>query len=130
MIAQNKQLVRELIGILNKQDFEALENLVSQKVMGEFKNIAVWVNNVWPDHQTEIVDMLAEGDQVWCKTKTSGTHTGEWEGIPATGKHWTNTTVAFFRVTDNRVVEQDWLSDALHHIKQLGATVMPPNAAQ
>src|SRR5829696_6854366 len=40
----------------------------------------------FPDLHVRIDDMLAEGDRVVTRQTFSGTHHGEWSGVPATGR--------------------------------------------
>jgi predicted SnoaL-like aldol condensation-catalyzing enzyme len=74
----------------------------------------------FPDCQFTIDDMVAEGDQVVTKKTFRGTHTGEFAGIPATGKKVELQFVDIMRVRDGRIVEH-WLSmDQLSFMQQLG----------
>jgi predicted ester cyclase len=76
--------------------------------------------NAFPDCQFTIDDMVAEGDQVVTKKTFRGTHTGEFAGIPATGKKVELQFVDIMRVRDGRIVEH-WLSmDQLSFMQQLG----------
>jgi predicted ester cyclase len=59
---------------------------------------------------------------------TRGGHTAEFEGIPATGKQWTNQGVVFFRLADEKIVGVEPFFDVLNHVKQLGATITPPRS--
>ena len=70
--------------------------------------------------------MIAEGEKVWARVATRGGHSGEWEGIPPTGKQWTNTGVIFLRFVDGKIAAFEGLFDELGHLKQLGATITPP----
>jgi predicted ester cyclase len=76
--------------------------------------------NAFPDCRFTIDDMVAEGDQVVTKKTFRGTHTGEFAGIPATGKKVELQFVDIMRVRDGRIVEH-WLSmDQLSFMQQLG----------
>lgn len=58
----------------------------------------------FPDIRMTIDDMIAEGDKVaFCWTCT-GTHTGEYEGIPPTGKPIKGTGISFYRFADGKLV--------------------------
>jgi steroid delta-isomerase-like uncharacterized protein len=59
----------------------------------------------FPDAQVNIAFQIAEGDKVVTRYSWSGTHLGEFVGIPATGKqvHWTATIT--FRIVDGRIRE-------------------------
>lgn len=76
--------------------------------------------NALPDAQLNIAFQLAEEDKVVTRYTWSGTHLGEYYGIPATGKrvNWTSTVT--FRIDDGKIREA-WLnSDRLGLMQQLG----------
>ncbi len=74
----------------------------------------------FPDARFTIDDMVAEGDRVATKKTFTGTHTGDFAGIPPTGSRVTLTYVDILRVRDGRIVEH-WLSmDQLSFMQQLG----------
>ena len=83
--------------------------------------------NALPDAQLNIAFQLAEEDKVVTRYTWSGTHLGEYYGIPATGKrvNWTSTVT--FRIDDGKIREA-WLnSDRLGLMQQIGvvATLGP-----
>ena len=78
------------------------------------------------EHRIKITDMVAEGDQVAIRVETRGVHSGEWEGVPPTGKSWTNRGMGLVRVEDGKIIELEFLFDELGHLKQLGATIAAP----
>ena len=76
--------------------------------------------SAFPGARFTIEDMIAEGDRVATKKTFSGTHRGEFAGIPPTGKEVTLTYVDILRLRDGRIVEH-WLSmDQLSFMQQLG----------
>ena len=81
--------------------------------------------DAFPDSRFTIDDMIAEGDRVVTKKTFTGTHTGDFAGIPATGRTVTLQYVDIMRVRDGRIVEH-WLSmDQLSFMQQLGVVPMP-----
>ncbi|TML48144.1 MAG: ester cyclase [Actinobacteria bacterium] len=86
--------------------------------------------NAFPDSRFTIDDMIAEGDQVVTKKTFTGTHTGEFAGIPATGNKVTLQFVDIMRVRNGRIVEH-WLSmDQLSFMQQLGVIPTPGQDAR
>ncbi len=72
------------------------------------------------DARFTIEDMIAEGDRVATKKTFTGTHEGEFAGVPPTGNRVTLTYVDILRLRDGRIVEH-WLSmDQLSFMQQLG----------
>jgi steroid delta-isomerase-like uncharacterized protein len=76
--------------------------------------------NAFPDTQIAVDDMIAEGDRVVTKKTMTGTHIGEFNGIPPTGKRVAIQYVDILRLRDGQIIEH-WLSmDQLSFMQQLG----------
>jgi len=74
----------------------------------------------FPDFHITIEDIFAEGDKVVSRLTMRGTQTGEFMGIPPTGKQTTATGILINRFADGKIVE-DWESyDFLSFMQQLG----------
>jgi steroid delta-isomerase-like uncharacterized protein len=77
--------------------------------------------SAFPDSRVMIDDMIAEGDRVATKKTFTGTHTGDFGDIPATGNRVTIQYVDILRLRDGKIIEH-WLSmDQLSFRQQLGA---------
>jgi steroid delta-isomerase-like uncharacterized protein len=74
----------------------------------------------YPDVHYTIDDMIAEGDRVVTKKTFTGTNTGEFAGMPATGKRVTLQFVDIMRVRDGKIVEHWLCVDQLSWLQQLG----------
>lgn len=71
----------------------------------------------------EIVDLIAEGDRVVAHFKCSGTHRGEWLGVPATGRRFEQVDeIYIFAVRDGKLVSAVGVEDNLTRMRQLGIT--------
>jgi predicted ester cyclase len=124
---QNKDIARRFVDAINKQDVATLESVAEGNLKAYGREILLpWLNETFPDHQMTIIDMIAEGDQVVARLQTSGGHGAEWRGIPATGRHFTNTGVYFLRIENDKVVNLEFLFDDLNLVDQLGGTIKPP----
>jgi len=55
--------------------------------------------------------------------KTTGTHTGEFRGLPPTGKKFTETSIDIFRIVNGKLAEGWSISDEVDFLKQ----AMPSN---
>lgn len=64
----------------------------------------------FPDIKVTVEDVLGEGDKVFCRFTTRGTHNGPLFGIPATGKPVTIHEMSCHRIVDGLVVES-WIGD-------------------
>ncbi len=78
----------------------------------------------FPDAQSTIEDMIAEGDRVVTRQMFRGTHTGDLMGIPPTDKQVSATGIVITRVANGKAVEQWSNYDDLGLLQQLG--VIPP----
>jgi steroid delta-isomerase-like uncharacterized protein len=79
----------------------------------------------FPDFRMNVEDMIVEGDKGVVRSMLTGTHKGEWMGIPATGRSVDVTIIDVFRVADGKVVEHWGAMDSGAMMAQLG--VAPPS---
>jgi predicted ester cyclase len=68
-----------------------------------------------------ILDQVAEGDKVVTRKVFTGTHSGEFNGIPATGREVEIQVIDIVRVRDGRIAEHWNCVDRLGLLAQLGA---------
>ncbi len=70
-------------------------------------------------------DLFAEGDKVACRYTITGTHKGEYQGIPPTGNKMTIQVINIFRIADGKIAE--WWSqfNTLGMMQQLGVIPTP-----
>ena len=131
--AENKKIVRRYQEIYNSNDLEALgevvsEDLLTPKIMPgipsgmEGAKAAHRLMLVgFPDYQTVIDDLVAEGDKVAARITMSGTNTGNFMGIPPTGKHVSFTGIYIARIANGKIVEHWGEEDSISLLQQLGA---------
>lgn len=81
----------------------------------------------FPDGQMTIEDLVAEDDRVVARTTFSGTHQGELQGIPATGKAVGVSGITIFRLDNGKIAEGWLVNDNLGLMQQLG--VIPASQA-
>ena len=79
----------------------------------------------FPDMKVQIEDIVADEQQVAVHFVASGTHEGEFMGIPATGQTITIHGTSFQRIEDGRVVEEWEVVDLLGLLRQLGVIEAP-----
>jgi predicted ester cyclase len=77
------------------------------------------------DFRHEIKAQYADGDVVISRIVGYGTHTGDFLGVPPTGKEVSMEGIAIHRVADGRLVEHWGTVDALGLLQQLGAIPGP-----
>ena len=64
--------------------------------------------------------IIAEGDRVAVEWTAHGEHTGNFRGIPPSGKQLSYAGITIFRVEDGKIVEEIYLADRLGLWQQLG----------
>ena len=131
-IEENKNIVRRYQEIYNSNNLDALsevvsENLLTPKIM---PGIPTGIEGAkaahqimltgFPDYQTVIDDLIAEGDKVAARITMSGTNTGSFIGIPPTGKHVLFTGMYIARITNGKIVEHWGEEDGVSLLQQLG----------
>ena len=89
------------------------------------KMFVTHLRSAFPDWREEIVDIVAEGDRVVTRLRGTGTHTGEFQGIPATGNTMTIESVNIDRIADGKIAERWLLSDTFGGLVQLGVVTLP-----
>ena len=83
----------------------------------------------FPDLFYTIDDVIYTGDKLVHRLTASGTMTGEFLGMPATGKRATWTEIHIGRVVNERIVEHWGLIDLLGAFVQLGVIPAPGKVA-
>jgi steroid delta-isomerase-like uncharacterized protein len=130
---QNKQLIRQYFEAYDRQDTERIGQLVSNS--NYFFHLpgmpsmdwngtkqfyaAAW--SAFPDLHHEILDIVAEGDKVAVRYNIIGTHKGELQGIPPTGKKVSFSAMDFITLMDGKVAEEWEIADTMGLMQQIGA---------
>ncbi|GIK42685.1 MAG: hypothetical protein BroJett011_65180 [Chloroflexota bacterium] len=76
--------------------------------------------NAFPDMAGAVEDVVAEGNKVAVRFSGTGTHQGEFFGIPPTGKPIRTTGINIFRLEAGKIVEHWNNADDLGVLQQLG----------
>lgn len=77
--------------------------------------------HAFPDLRVTAEDVLADGDKVVCRNTVTGTHRGEFRGLPATGKKVSYSEIFILRFAGGRITEIWGVVDVLTQLRQLGA---------
>jgi predicted ester cyclase len=110
--------------LINEAVAQRNVDVIDKLAAGEFAPIAKrWVRpfqSAFPDFEMEIVELIAEGDTVVGHFKCSGTHRGEWLGVPGTGRRFESVDeIYIFRVRGGRLVSAFGVEDNLARLRQL-----------
>ncbi len=83
----------------------------------------------FPDLRLEPEDVLVSGDKAVARVRATGTHQGEFMGMPATGKRVDVQLIDITRFGDDGLAREHWgVMDALGMMQQLGAIPAPAPA--
>jgi predicted ester cyclase len=76
----------------------------------------------FPDRKVEIVDLIGSGDQVFVRTRVTGSNQGGFPAlnVPANGNPFTIDACSVYRLREGRVVEHWGMNDAFALLMQLG----------
>ena len=127
--ARQRRFVEE---VQNQGDHSVIDELVAEDVVDHtpfpglspgregVKQVMGAIRAGFPDHDAQVVHMVAEGDLVATYKTFSGTHEGEFLGVPPTGKPATIRVMDFVRYRDGQIVEHWNVVDVAGLMAQLG----------
>jgi steroid delta-isomerase-like uncharacterized protein len=130
---QNKAIVRRLYEeVHSANNLDLIDTLYDQGFVSRMplegypptreglKQTLLMARDAFPDYRATIDEILAEGDCVVVRWHTNGTHKGEFQGIPATGKTTSVPVITIHRIAAGKIVEEWTQWDALGMMQQLG----------
>ena len=79
----------------------------------------------FPDGRFEIEEMIEEGDRVAVRYRFTGTHSGPFAEVPATGKEITGEGIEIYRLHDGQIVESWSQGNYLGMLQSIGAADTP-----
>ncbi|HVL68119.1 MAG TPA: ester cyclase family protein [Vicinamibacterales bacterium] len=77
----------------------------------------------FPDVRFTVHDVIAEGDRAVAAWTMTGTHRGEWLGVPATGRQLSITGVDTFHLAEGKIRRIEIQADYLGAMRQMGVAV-------
>ncbi len=116
--------------VFNQHDFRVLEEFMREDYIQHnplvpqgregFRGFFQDAFRAVPDWKYGLKKIISAGDFVWVYGTYSGTQTGDWLGIPATGKAFAFDAVDIFRLETGRLAEHWDVMDVYGLFKQLG----------
>jgi predicted ester cyclase len=121
-IEENKAFIRSYLGAFSGKDKpkEKLEQFIADP---ELIQHGLATEAAFPKYELFADEMAAEGDRVWMMGRLRGVHTGEFHGIPPTGKQVECPLAVIYRLADGKIAESWVYTDRMTMLEQLG--VMP-----
>jgi steroid delta-isomerase-like uncharacterized protein len=119
-LEENKAIARRFYEGYNTGDLDTMFTLIAPDVVWhgpvglplsreQWKQIDATLLGAFPTLSLNIEDQIAEADRVVTRTTLQGTHQGEFQGLPPTGKLVTMRAINIDRISDGQVVEH-WVA--------------------
>jgi len=135
----NKAIVRRYFEqVFNEQRYDLADEFLSESIELHGSGLAPGLEAVkqfftafttsFPNGQTIIEDVVAEGNRVVARITFKGTHQGAIQGIPATGKMVNLPGITIFRMDNGKIAEGWMVNDNLGMMQQLGVIPAPQAA--
>jgi predicted ester cyclase len=128
----NKALVKSFVEeVFNNHDISATEKYFAREnppIGSEgFKQSLSAQFNAFPDIQTNIEHIVAENDLVVVFLSFTGTHKGEFRGMPPTNKKVSIRSADLYRIENKKIVEHWDVVDQLNLLQQTGKILSQVN---
>ena len=139
----NKATLRRFIDAANTGDAELLSKTIEELIEPDalirtplsieatgaelVKELWARLHRAYADLHITIEDLIEEGDKVVVRNTVTGTHQGEYMGVPPTGKSVTYNEIFIARFADGRIAETWGVVDVLSQMRQLGAIPEAPH---
>jgi predicted ester cyclase len=132
-VEENKEVVRQFYAFFQRKEFDAANSLVSpgfisHRTTGDMSGDQLLgdttaIFKAFPDTSISIEHLIGEGDLVSFREVATGTHTGEYMGIPPTGKKFKIVNACTLRIHDGKWAEAWTNIDQFNQLQQLGAVL-------
>jgi steroid delta-isomerase-like uncharacterized protein len=131
-IQENKALVRRFYAAVDAGETSVVEALFSpewenvdpslppMRGLDGARALVTLFTKSFPDFTSRIELMAGEDDRVAVRALHTGTHQGEFLGIPATGKAVTVSATGIFTLMNGKLIENRVVFDAYGLLQQLG----------
>lgn len=103
-------------------DFEMIRGVVEPAPRGieGTKELISSIRTSFPDLNATVDEQIAEGDKVVSVVTMTGTHQGDFMGIPATGRSFSIPGVSIWEVRAGRLISERVNWDTMAMMQQLG----------
>ena len=136
---QNKALARQLVEeVINQGNIRVIDELLIPDFIEHEelppgippgreapKVLFTMLRSAFPDFKATIKHLIAEGDEVVLHMTWTGTHEGEFMGIPPTGKSISINVIDILGIAEGKFVEHWGVMDSMAMMQQLGVVPAP-----
>ena len=127
---QGRKTLLRMYEAFNRHDLEAMGDCLADGFVSHytgtegrdtFLQFMQGFFEAFPDLRAEVLDVVSDGELVANRIRNTGTHQGEFSGIPATGKAVQLEASDFWRLDDDGSFTEHWgHADNLSMMQQLG----------
>ena len=133
----DRDLIIQLYETFDRGDFDKVREMLSEKFVAhlvgmsatldrdEFTEFGTKFRQAFPNGHHNFDRPICEGDRVVTCGTFTGTHLGNFQGLPATGRSVTIAVMHIDRVSDGKVVEHWGQGDQAGMMRQLGIIPIP-----
>jgi predicted ester cyclase len=134
--ARNKETYHRFHDAVNSGDLEVISKAIDEFIHpdGRFhpaertdvtavqaqKRVWEILLRAFPDIHVTLEDLLAEGDKIVARQTVTGTNSGEYRGMPPTGKSVTYNEIFIARFANGQVTDIWGVVDVYSQLQQLG----------
>ena len=136
--AENKRIAMRFYDeVVNAGDLSLIPELIAddfvdhEEIPGLPRNregVRQWVEmtrSAFPDLTITVMKIVGEDDEIWVHSRMTGTHRGEFLGMPPTEKKVDVEAIDRVRVRDGKAIEHWAVTDLMGLMQQLGVADLP-----
>ena len=107
-VEENKALIHRVVEALNSRNWVLAGELTDPNFVDHSPQVpgAALYKDAFPDFQATIEHVIAEGDKVVVRVTVTGTHRGEFMGVPPTNKRVSWTSIIIYRIVNGKAGER------------------------
>jgi steroid delta-isomerase-like uncharacterized protein len=136
---QNKALMRRFVEeIFNRGNLNRLEEFMAPNFVEHeelppgvprdregVKQLTLTLRSAFPDFKATIDDAIAEGDKLVVRQTWTGTHKGDFMGVPPSGKKVSFGVIDILQFSDGKILAHWGMIDNMGLMQQIGAIPAP-----
>ncbi len=139
---ENKAVSRRFHEAIGKGSAQALQEEFAPNYVAHFPGVPVPLDSegfkqlvnvfasAFPESHFDLDDEFSVGDKVVTRWTYRAVHSGEFQGLPPTGKQVAMTGITILRLAGGKIVENTVELDQLGLLQQLGGVPTPGQASQ
>lgn len=136
-MSNNRDIIVKLYETFDRGDFEVVRNMLSEDFVAhlvglpatldrdEFTEFGIGFRQAFPDGCHHFDRPICEDDKVVTSGLFTGTHLGNFQGLPATGRSISIAVMHIDRISNGQVVEHWGQGDQAGMMQQLGIVPLP-----